>query len=428
MLKNPRMATVFAIVFINLLGFSIILPLLAYYADAYGASDFVTGVLVASYAAAQLIGAPVMGRLSDQYGRRPLLIASLIGTFIGFVILGAAEPLGILSESLFKLPTNTLIIAFLFIGRIIDGISGGNLSIAQAYIADITTPEERSKGLGLIGMAFGLGFIMGPAIGGFLSQYGYAVPAYVAAGITGIALIAAVAYLKESLTRDDMAEAVRESQIQRQTTGRTFSFAKLKEVMGKPLVGPLMGITFFYYVAFVMLQTIFSLYVLRRFGLEADSAGYILAYVGIISALTQGVIVGKLTERFSEFWIIVVGIVVMAFGLLTWGLAPSILWLLISMLPIAVSGGTLNTVLRSVITKLVDRREVGGVLGIQTSAESLTRVIGPTIGGLLIGQFGTSAPGIFGAVVLVLLLPYAYSQLIRHRPSVTPEPSAQPHK
>jgi len=162
-MKNKPLASIFLIVFIDLLGFGLILPLLPYYVESFGASDTLIGILVASYAAAQLIGAPLLGRLSDRFGRRPILLLSLFGTLVSFLLLGFAQSLWLL-----------------FVARIADGITGGNISVAQAYIADVTNQKNRAKGLGLIGAAFGLGFIFGPATGGFLSQWGYAVPAFAA--------------------------------------------------------------------------------------------------------------------------------------------------------------------------------------------------------------------------------------------------------
>ncbi len=167
-----------------MLGFGLILPLLPYYAETFGASDTVIGLLVASYAAAQLLGAPLLGRLSDRFGRRPILLISLVGTLLGFLLLGFASTLFVL-----------------FAARILDGITGGNISVAQAYISDVTDSKNRAKGLGMIGAAFGLGFIIGPATGGLLSQWGYAVPAFAAAGLVAINLLMVALWLPESLPR-----------------------------------------------------------------------------------------------------------------------------------------------------------------------------------------------------------------------------------
>src|SRR5512137_2435036 len=188
-MDNKRLFSIILVVFIDLLGFSLILPLLPYYAKTFNASQTVTGILIASYAAMQLIGAPILGRLSDRFGRRPILLLSVFGTFAGFLLLGFANALWML-----------------FASRILDGLTGGNLSVAQAYISDVTDEKNRSKGLGLIGAAFGLGFIIGPAVGGLLSTWGYAVPALAAAGLSGLNLIAVFTWLPESLNEARRAE------------------------------------------------------------------------------------------------------------------------------------------------------------------------------------------------------------------------------
>ena len=198
-MKNSRLLTIFIIVFVDLLGFGLILPLLPYYADSYGATPVIVGLLVASYAAAQLIGAPLLGRLSDRLGRRPVLLLSVAGTFVGFLLLGFAAPLGqLLANWVAPQAVNAVILGVLFLSRILDGLTGGNITVAQAYIADVTDEQNRAKGLGLIGAAFGLGFIIGPAAGGALSQWGYGTPAFVAAAVSFSNLIAIFFLLPES--------------------------------------------------------------------------------------------------------------------------------------------------------------------------------------------------------------------------------------
>jgi MFS family permease len=206
-MKNQRLAAILLVVFIDLLGFSLILPLLPYYADKYGASGTVTGLLVASYAVMQLIGAPILGRLSDRYGRRPILLLSVAGTSAGFFLLALADPIGrLLAGALAPSAASAFVIVVLFASRMLDGLTGGNLSVAQAYITDVTDERNRSKGLGMIGAAFGLGFIIGPAVGGLLSRWGYAVPAYAAAGLTLVNLSLIYAWLPESLSEARRAE------------------------------------------------------------------------------------------------------------------------------------------------------------------------------------------------------------------------------
>lgn len=246
-MRKTSLTTVFIIVFIDLLGFSLILPLLPFYAEIFGASPFLVGLLVASYAAAQLIGAPVLGRMSDRFGRRPVLLISLVGTFIGFLLLGFANSLWML-----------------FASRLLDGFTGGNISVAQAYITDITDESNRARGLGLLGAAFGLGFIIGPAAGGLLSVYGFAVPAFAAAGVSLISILGVIFFLPESLTTEARAQLA-------EKTKQEFSFKNLWATLNRPRVGPLFHIRFFYGLAFSTFQTIFPLYALYKLGLDRKS-------------------------------------------------------------------------------------------------------------------------------------------------------------
>jgi DHA1 family tetracycline resistance protein-like MFS transporter len=399
-MEKKRLYSIFGIVFIDLLGFGLILPLLPYYADAYGATPLIVGLLTASYAAAQLVGAPLLGRLSDRYGRRPVLLVSIFGTMVGFLLLGLAEPLGtalaqaISGSTSNILLTNTLIIALLFLSRIIDGMTGGNISVAQAYITDITDEQNRARGLGLVGAAFGLGFILGPAIGGVLSNWGYAAPAFLAAGLATLNLIAVYLYLPESLTLEQRASLASRKQPR-------FSVRALWKALNRPGVGPLLHVRFFFGLAFATFQTVFPLFALYRLGLEAQQTGFVLAYVGILVALVQGVGVGKLTARFREVDLIFVSAIIMTISLLAWAFTPNVIILLIVLVPLSFAGGILNTVLNSVLTKSVTTEEVGGTLGLSASLESLTRVIAPSIGGFLLGALGAWAPGVASVILMI---------------------------
>jgi DHA1 family tetracycline resistance protein-like MFS transporter len=398
-MNKRKLFSVILVVFIDLLGFSLILPLLPYYAKTFGANGFVTGVLVSSYAAMQLLGAPVLGRLSDRFGRRPILLLSIFATFLGFLLLGFASTLWML-----------------FASRLIDGITGGNLSVAQAYITDVTEPKDRAKGLGLIGAAFGLGFIIGPVTGGVLSQWGYAVPAFVAAGLAFINLVLVFFWLPESLTPEKRAQMTEKKP--------SVSMNALLVALQRPFSGSLLITRFFFGLAFAIFQSIFALYALTRFNLTAAQTGYVLTYVGILVVITQGFLVGRVTHRFREDILIGVCMIVMAFGLLGWALAPSIPVLLIIMTAISIPGGLLNTILTSTLTKAVATDEVGGIIGFSTSIESLTRVIGPTLGGYLLVTFGAWAPGLFGAMVLGGLSVYVWRTIYNHpiAASLRPEP------
>lgn len=388
-MNNKRLFSIILVVFIDLLGFSLILPLLPYYAETFQASQTVTGILIASYALMQLIGAPILGRLSDRFGRRPVLLVSVFGTFLGFLLLGFANALWML-----------------FASRILDGLTGGNLSVAQAYISDVTDEKSRSKGLGMVGAAFGLGFIIGPVTGGLLSQWGYAIPAFAAAAVSLINLILIYAWLPESLTED------KRSQMTEKRPAVTLN--ALLVAFQRPFTGSLLITRFFFGLAFAIFQTIFSLYALQKFNLSARDTGFVLTYVGVLSVIVQGFLVGRLTSQFREDVLITASVVLMGFSLLGWALAPSVLWVYIIMTPTALSGGLLNTLLSSTLTKAVAPQEIGGILGLSASVESATRIIAPILGGALLQQIGTWAPGVFGAAVMVGVSVYVFLAIYNH--------------
>jgi DHA1 family tetracycline resistance protein-like MFS transporter len=269
-MKKSPLLPIFLIVFIDLLGFGLILPLLPFYAEKFGANELVVGLLIASYSAMQFIGAPILGRLSDRWGRRPVLLFSQVGTFAGFIMMGLANSLPIL-----------------FLSRIIDGLSGANLSTAQAYISDVTEEKDRAKSLGIIGAAFGLGFILGPAIGAWLSQYGYGTVAFVAAGLSALTIILTYFMLPEPEHKGSAAK-------------RAFSIAALKQAVAHPLVGSLLAMTFTFSVSFAMFQTSFALFAKARLGFDTQSTGFVLAYVGVLSVIVQLAIVGRLVKKFGE--------------------------------------------------------------------------------------------------------------------------------
>lgn len=405
-MKNSRLLTIFVIVFVDLLGFGLILPLLPYYAESYGATAGVVGLLVASYAAAQLLGAPLLGRLSDRFGRRPILLVSVFGTFIGFLLLALAEPIGRGMATLFSVAqANLFIVGVLFLSRILDGLTGGNISVAQAYIADVTDESNRARGLGLIGAAFGLGFIIGPAVGGALSQFGYSVPAYAAAAIALLNLLQIFFLLPESLSTEQ-----RETIAQRPRP--PFTLKALWQALQRPKVGPLLHVRLFFGLAFATFQTVFALFA-QAIGIEARTTGFILAYVGILSVITQGGLIGLLTRRFRENALLISALWIMGGALLGWAFTRNLTTLLILLLPLAISGGILNTVIQSAISKSVSREEVGGILGLAASLEAITRVIAPTVGGFLIQSVGVWAPGVFTALLMAWTVAFAYRRIVR---------------
>ncbi len=384
MTDKKRLFSIFLVVFIDLLGFSIILPLLPFYAETFGASATVVGLLVAIYAAGQMISAPLLGRLSDRYGRRPFLIVSILGGAISFFILGLATNL-----------------TMLFIARLVAGLTAGNISVAQAYITDVTDAKNRSRGLGLIGAAFGLGFVIGPALGGLLSQWGYAVPAFLAAGIATLNLVVVFFWLPESLTEERKNEIL----LQKRSP---ISINSLLATLRKPVVGPLLHTRVFYGFAFALFQSVFALYGQYRFGLNAQNIGYLLTYVGVLSVITQGVLVGKISDRFPDHKIILFSTAIIGASFFAWAFAPNIIFLLVTLLPIAMAAGILNTIINTALTKAVPPVEFGGILGLSASLESATRVIAPSLGGFLLESLGTSAPGVLGGIILIWLSTYIF--------------------
>ena len=380
-MKKSPLLPIFLIVFIDLLGFGLILPLLPFYAKSFGANELTIGLLLASYSLMQFIGAPVLGRLSDRYGRRPILLISQLGTFVGFIMLGFANGLGML-----------------FVSRIVDGVSGGNISTAQAYIADISDEKNRAKNFGLIGAAFGLGFIMGPAIGGFLSQFGYQVPAFAAAGLS---------FLSMALTFFLLHEPERKA-----TASREFSVKALKRAFAHPTIGILLTMVFTFGLAFAMFQTSFALFASARFGFDVQQTALVLTYVGVLSVIMQLVVVKRVVRRLGENRSIMVTMASLALGLVLMAAVQNP-WMLIVVMPIlSFGGGVTSPVLTSLISKSVDRAEVGGMLGISTSVDSLSRVAAPILGNALLA-FGSGLPSLVGAAILVI--PIALAVRLRGR-------------
>jgi len=362
-MKRSPLLVIFITVFIDLVGFGIVIPVLPYYAEGtkFGATPSQVGLLFASYSIMQLVFAPVLGRLSDKYGRRPVLLTSLLGTALGFLILGFATTLWML-----------------FLGRIIDGISGGNISTAQAYIADVTTKEDRAKGMGLIGAAFGLGFVFGPAIGGILSRWGINVP-FLFAGSLALANVVLLFFtLPETVTPDHPARVSAAS-------GRGFD--QLIAALRKPALASVLTIYFLGIVAFSIMTASFSLFMMFRLGYDAFHNGWIFAFVGVISAIIQGGLIGRLVKKFGEPWLVIAGALLFTTSLFvvpfvrpTTGLATILVIAAATSIGQALSAPTLS----SLASKSASAAQQGSVLGVMQSVASFARAVGPTLAAVLI--------------------------------------------
>lgn len=364
-MKRSPLLVIFITVFIDLIGFGIVIPVLPYYAEGtkFGATPSQVGLLFASYSVLQLVFSPVLGRLSDKHGRRPILFFSLLGTALGFLILGFATTLWML-----------------FVGRIIDGISGGNISTAQAYIADVTTEKDRAKGMGLIGAAFGLGFVFGPALGGILSRWGIHVP-FLFAGALALANATLLYFvLPETVTPDHPARVSAAS-------GR--GFKQLIDALKQKRLAFVLTIYFLSIVAFSLMTAIFSLFLLFRFGYEPWHSGWIFAFVGIISATIQGGLIGGLVKRFGEPALVIAGSFLFAVSLF---ISPfvrtevGIAGILVIGALSAIGNALMAPSLNSLGSKSANASNQGSVLGVMQSVASLARAVGPALAAVLISS------------------------------------------
>ena len=375
-----RLSILFLTVFVDLVGFGIVLPLLPLYADRFGATGTVVGVLVLSYSAAQLLFAPLWGRLSDRYGRRPVLIVGLLGSALSYLVFAYAGSVWVL-----------------LLSRVMAGIGGANIPVAQAYIADVTPPEHRAGNMGLIGAAFGLGFIFGPIIGGVLAPVSPALPGLVAAGLCGGNALLAFFLLPESLT---VRERVRQMRARRVVagpvpagkTGGRPGRPEFRLVMGNPAFVDTLILFFVFTLAFSILHPIFPLYASGRFGLGERGVGWLFAFLGTVSAVVQGAVVRILVARAGEVALIRASAVPFTAGFLVVGLASSVPTLLAGLALLALGfGGTLPSLV-SLLSRSAPDAIQGGSLGIGQSAGALARVIGPFVSGVSWDFLGDSAP------------------------------------
>ena len=373
-MKKSPLFIIFLVVFIDLVGFGIVIPILPYYAKTYGASATTLGWLMTSYSVMQFFFAPLWGRLSDRIGRRPVLLGSMAGSALSLVVLGLAPSL-----------------LWLFIGRTFAGICGANISTATAYIADITSEKDRAKGMGMIGAAFGLGFVFGPAIGGVLSRFGFGVPMFAAAALS----LANIAFAFFQLPEPPSTQEFREH-----NRAKRFDGVAVRETMRDPRTRMAILIFFVATVAFTQMEVTFALFMQARHGFDAQGTGWLLAFMGIVMVAVQGGLIGRLSERFGESRLILAGMIAMAVALVLMAQASQLPLLFVGMGLLAVGNGITNPSLSSLASKgaLPDRR--GATMGVYQSAGSLARVVGPPVAGMLYDMFGIARPFLVGAALM----------------------------
>jgi len=369
--KSPKSALgiVYLTVFIDLLGFGIILPTLPYYARTFGASGAGVGVLMMAYSVAQFIGAPILGRLSDRYGRRPILLGALVGSTVSLALQGLSSSLGLM-----------------IFARTIAGLFGGSISAAQAYVADVTEPDERAKYMGLLGASIGMGFVFGPAIGAGLAPYGFGASAFVASGLAFLNFIAALIRLPEPA---------------RKTIGaQHLSLGPLFIALRSPALRNILVVNFIVTVAFVAMETTFALLGADRFSLTARDLGGVFTLLGVVIVIVQGGLVGRLAKKLGELKLVVIGVLVMALGLV---LVPTTHELAISVLGLAVLafGQALATPsLSTLLSRRATAAEQGSVLGSGQAMSALARAVGPLLAGGLYDRSVVLPYGV-GAILCV---------------------------
>lgn len=362
---------IFMVVLVDVLGLTIILPLLPFYAETYGASPFVVGLLVTAYAGCQLVSGPVLGRISDSVGRRPMLIISQMGTLAGFIVLATSHTLWMV-----------------FVARIIDGFTAGNLSLAQAYVSDVTTKEKRAMAFGVIGIAFGIGFLIGPAVSGYLAQFDYRYPVWLAAALSATSIV--ITYLV--LPKGPPPQEVKDVDDSDLPAGRRLGlldWGAYVEYFKRPVLAPRLLQYFLFVFAFATFTSGFALFAERRFTWDHEpfgprEVGYVLAYVGFLGIILQGKLLGPMVEKVGELNLAIAGFLAAALGYAVLGFTYGIPLLLGVSTVSAFGNGVLRPTLTSRITHAVGRGEQGVVLGLTQSLSSVAMIVAPLIGTALI--------------------------------------------
>jgi DHA1 family tetracycline resistance protein-like MFS transporter len=369
--NRSALAILFVIVFIDLLGFGMVIPVMPLYAERLGASEAWTGLLSAGYSAMQFVFAPIWGRLSDRIGRRPVLLASIAMTAVAFAMYGLASTF-----------------ALLLLSRLFAGAATANIAIARAFVADVTPPEGRARGMGIIGAAFGLGFVLGPAIGGFLSHWSLALPGFAAAGLAAANGIAAWFILPEPEHRFSVDRRPR--------------FAAMREELARPGIRRVIAIYFITVLAFSAMEATYAFLAKQRYGLAESSVSYVFAYIGVLLVIVQGGLIGRLSRRFGEKPLLIAGLVLQAVALASLPFAGSVPGLLAATAPLAVGAGLTQPALSALLSRFARAADQGGTLGIGESAAAFGRIIGPEAGTWTFGQWSIAFPYVGGAALMAL--------------------------
>lgn len=365
---------VYLTVFLDLLGFGLILPLLPFYAVEFGATGVWLGILMTAYSAAQFVGAPIIGRLSDRFGRRPVILLTLLGSVVSLSLAGAATSL-----------------TMLLTARLLAGFFGGSIAAAQAYVADVTSREERSKYMGLLGAAIGLGFVFGPATGAALAQFGFATAAYAAAGLAAVNLVWAFFKLPESRVAGGAADSA---------VGG-FSIAILLQGLTRPRTRIVLGATFLTMLGFVAMETTYALLGAELYRLDARGLGLVFTLVGVVMVLVQGGMVGRLVPKLGEVIVARAGILIVAVALALLPFAPTLTLSMVALSVLAAGQGFVSPTLATLLSKSAGRDDQGSTLGLGQSLGAAARAVGPLGAGWLYDRH--QAAPYFAAAALATL-------------------------
>jgi MFS transporter, DHA1 family, tetracycline resistance protein len=374
------LAVLFFTIFLDLVGFGIVIPILPLYAERFGAGPIAIGALLAIYSLMQFFFAPWWGRLSDRIGRRPVLLFSLLGAASAYLLYGFAESLLVL-----------------FAARAVNGMTAANIGVAQAYIADVTPPERRARGMGMIGAAFGLGFIFGPVIGGLLAKHGAAAPFLGAAALTFTNLVLAFFFLREPVRRREAAPAL----------ARLAWYERLRvltRLRARTRVETLYTVSFLITLAIACIEATFALWGSRRWGLDATGVAFLFVYLGSVAVLAQGLVVGRLVRWGGERRTVVIGAAALVLGLSAIPFAPTWTTLAIALAAMAFGQGITNPTVAALLSRSVAAHEQGQTLNTSQSLSALGRVIGSVAGGVAFGAVSIAAPYFAGAAIVVVAL------------------------
>jgi MFS transporter, DHA1 family, tetracycline resistance protein len=380
-LKNrSALVLIFLTVFIDLLGFGILIPILpSFSVKELHIDEAAIGIAIAIYSFVQFLFNPVLGKLSDKYGRKPVIVVCLLLNAIGYIVFSFTHSYLLLVTS-----------------RVIAGIGGSSIGVAQAYIADVTTRENRSKGMGLIGAAFGLGFVFGPLIGGLLSQYGYAVTGYVAAGFSFIAFVLTIFYLPESLNLNP-------DQVSHSQKRKLFDFTAMKKILQKPDLAILILLFFILTFSFANIYGTFALLGIKVYGFTDMQNGYMYGIVGLTSAIVQGGLIGRINKLMSKKKILIIASFLIMIMLAMIPYAGTFLGLAIVTIVLSYGTGTFQPTVLSLISEVTSDAEQGITLGINQSLSSFARVLGPLWGGFAFEYLGYPFPFLTGAAFTLVI-------------------------